>query len=263
MKTLNKILIILLAVAGSVILWQYFNPRIETVAQKPQIVEVHTAENGITTTTVKDVAPTQTITESLSSEYVRYVEDSLKPALKEAVKNKAEIESLTRANMELKGRLTKAEKVKDSLNTYAKIWKDKYTQIVSYGGEVDSVDYAFNAAIDVATLRGKDKKTFDVVLSTPNKNMTINGVEQFIKAQSYPKYWFDWSADFSAGKDFSNSIWNARIKTEAVFFPNGKFRPYFYGQGVFYDIENQYFNKSIDRFSVEAGAGLKFRILQK
>lgn len=117
----------------------------------------------------------------VTKEYMVYVQDTLTPAYK--IKTE-QIQELTRAKMVLEGQL-KATKIELDENKKARIYyENKYIQIVS--NESDStVNYRYNAIVDIVNYNerkwwfGKEKSFIGI--SSPDKNLKINGVEHFKK----------------------------------------------------------------------------------
>ncbi|MEN5130479.1 hypothetical protein [Elizabethkingia anophelis] len=117
----------------------------------------------------------------VSNKYMTYVQDTLAPAYNI---QKEQINELTRANMLLEGKL-KAARIEVDVNKKARIYyENKYIQIVS--NEADStVDYRYNAIVDIVNYNerkwwlGKEKSFIGI--SSPDKNLKINGVEHFKK----------------------------------------------------------------------------------
>lgn len=116
-----------------------------------------------------------------------YVSDTLAPALNIATEK---INELTRANLVLQGKI-KANKVqmeKDKI-----YYENKYLQIVSNASD-STIDYKYNAIVDIVNynkkkwLLGSEDTYIDI--SSPDKNMKINGVEHFKKRiDMKPKKW--------------------------------------------------------------------------
>ncbi|MDV3685265.1 hypothetical protein CMU45_02585 [Elizabethkingia anophelis] len=117
----------------------------------------------------------------VTNKYMTYVQDTLTPAYK--IKTE-QIQELTRAKMVLEGQL-KAAKVEIDDNKKARTYyENKYIQIVS--NEADStINYRYNAIVDIVKynerkwLLGKDRTYIGI--SSPDKNLKINGVEHFRK----------------------------------------------------------------------------------
>ena len=117
----------------------------------------------------------------ITKNYMTYVQDTLAPALDIAT---SRIEELTRTKLTLEGQL-KAFKTELDANKKARIfYENKYMQIVSNTGD-STIDYKYNAIVDVVKyqdrkwLLGKENTYIDI--SSPDKNMKINGVEHFKK----------------------------------------------------------------------------------
>lgn len=121
------------------------------------------------------------ITNHVTKNYVTYVQDTLAPALNIA---QEKIDELTRAKFTLEGQL-KAARTEVDVNKKARVfYENKYLQIVSNVSD-STVDYKYNAVVDVVKykdrkwLLGKENTYIDI--SSPDKNMKINGVEHFKK----------------------------------------------------------------------------------
>jgi len=117
----------------------------------------------------------------ITKNYMTYVQDTLAPALNIAAEK---IDELTRAKFTLEGQL-KATKTELDANKKARIfYQNKYLQIVSNVAD-STLDYKYNAVVDVVKyserkwLFGKENTYIDI--SSPDKNMKINGVEHFKK----------------------------------------------------------------------------------
>lgn len=265
MNLLNKILLALLILTIAAITYLYMSPKIKEVyiqvKPKPEIV-TSTTDNGIKVSVIKQDQKTDLIEQSLSDKTLRYYEDSLKPALNQALGYKAKVDELTKINMELKGQLTKANIVSDTLNKNVTKWKTKYIEIAT-NAENGTADYKYNADLYLATIFSKNKQYFDVVASSPDSLMTINGVEKYVKREKFPKELFEWTIEASGGKDIQNNIYNARLRTDLLFFPQGKFRPFLYGAGGIYDVKNDMLSNYLNRSFLEVGLGLKYKIISK
>lgn len=265
MKVLNTILIVALILALSAVTYLYLNPKIKEVYIKvkptPEVI-TSTAQNGVKLSVVKNAPVADHVTETLSEKTIRYYEDSLKPALNEALGYKAKVDELTKINMELKGQLTKANIVSDTLNKNVTKWKTKYIEIAT-NAENGTADYKYNADLYLATIFSKNKQYFDVVASSPDSLMTINGVEKYVKREKFPREWFEWTIEASGGKDIQNNIYNVRLRTDLLFFPQGKFRPFIYSSGGVYDVKNDMLSNYLNRSFFEVGLGVKYKIISK
>ncbi|ASK29717.1 hypothetical protein CEY12_06185 [Chryseobacterium sp. T16E-39] len=126
----------------------------------------------------------------ITKNYMTYVSDTLAPALNIA---QEKIDELTRAKFTLEGQL-KATRTELDVNKKARVfYENKYLQIVS-NVQDSTVDYKYNAVVDVVKyndkkwLFGKENTYIDI--SSPDKNMKINGVEHFKKRiDMKPKKW--------------------------------------------------------------------------
>jgi len=123
----------------------------------------------------------EVIENHITKKYITYVSDTLAPALNIA---QDKIDELTRAKFVLEGQL-KATKTELDANKKARVfYENKYMQIVSNTAD-STIDYKYNAIVDVVKyqdrkwLFGKEKTYIDI--SSPDKNMKINGVEHFKK----------------------------------------------------------------------------------
>lgn len=117
----------------------------------------------------------------ITKNYMTYVSDTLAPALNIA---QEKINELTRAKFTLEGQL-KATRIELDANKKARVfYESKYIQIVS-NIQDSTIDYKYNAVVDVVKyndrkwLLGKENTYIDI--SSPDKNMKINGVEHFKK----------------------------------------------------------------------------------
>ena len=127
---------------------------------------------------------------NVSPQTKSYVSDTLAPALNIAAEK---INELTRAKFTLEGQL-KATKVELDENKKAKVFfQNKYLQIVSNVAD-STIDYKYNAVIDIVKYQEKKwllgKENTYVDISSPDKNLKINGVEHFKKRIDVkPKKW--------------------------------------------------------------------------
>ena len=117
----------------------------------------------------------------ITKNYMSYVSDTLAPALNIA---QEKIDELTRANFNLDGQL-KATKTELDVNKKARVfYESKYMQIVS-NVQDSTIDYSYNAVVDVVKFKDKKwllgKENTYIDISSPDKNMKINGVEHFKK----------------------------------------------------------------------------------
>jgi hypothetical protein len=117
----------------------------------------------------------------ITKNYMSYVSDTLAPALNIA---QEKIDELTRAKFSLEGQL-KATKTELDVNKKARVfYESKYIQIVSNVAD-STVDYKYNAIVDVVKFQDKKwllgKENTYIDISSPDKNMKINGVEHFKK----------------------------------------------------------------------------------
>ncbi|MEN5308736.1 hypothetical protein ABE425_14565 [Chryseobacterium cucumeris] len=114
----------------------------------------------------------------ITKNYNTYVQDTLAPALNIATEK---IDELTRAKFILEGQLKASKEQREKDRIY---YENKYMQIVSNTAD-STINYKYNAIVDVVKynekkwLLGPEKTYIDI--SSPDKNMKINGVEHFKK----------------------------------------------------------------------------------
>lgn len=237
MKAVNYILLALLLIALGVIGWLYFNPKLERVYVQikptPEIVYIEKKGGGSIATIKQQTAsePDQTLSEN----YIKYVNDTLKPALEEGLKYKVKFEQLTRANATLQDSLSKKNVIASNAKKDAITWKTKYIEITTNATD-STANYKYNAILDVANYERKrhwygGKENY-IAISSPDKNFTINGVENFTKYLSAPRNFLElnlsvqgWLLD---GKIYPTG------SAEVLFNPDGRVRP-FGGYGYFYN----------------------------
>ncbi|WP_411898600.1 hypothetical protein [Elizabethkingia bruuniana] len=155
----------------------------ESVNANPVPPPLDKKRNPIDSTTIGTFSEKkgEIINNYVTKEYMVYVQDTLTPAYN--IKTE-QIQELTRAKMVLEGQL-KATKIELDENKKARIYyENKYIQIVS--NEADStLDYRYNAIVDIVNYNerkwwlGKEKSFIGI--SSPDKNLKINGVEHFKK----------------------------------------------------------------------------------
>ncbi|GEJ46003.1 DUF6808 domain-containing protein [Chryseobacterium sp. ON_d1] len=120
----------------------------------------------------------EVIQNHITKNYITYVQDTLAPALNIATEK---IDELTRAKLVLEGQLKASKIQREKDRVY---YENKYLQIVSNTND-STVDYKYNAIVDIVKynerkwLLGPEKTYIDI--SSPDKNMKINGVEHFKK----------------------------------------------------------------------------------
>lgn len=122
--------------------------------------------------------PGEVIQNHITKNYITYVQDTLAPALNIATEK---IDELTRAKFTLEGQLkaSKIQREKDRI-----YYENKYLKIASNTSD-STIEYKYNAIVDIVKynerkwLLGTEKTYIDI--SSPDKNMKINGVEHFKK----------------------------------------------------------------------------------
>lgn len=117
----------------------------------------------------------------VTKNYMTYVSDTLAPALNIALDK---VDELTRAKFTLEGQLKATKTELDATKKARVYYENKYLQIVSNVAD-STLDYKYNAVVDIVKFQdrkwlfGKEKTYIDI--SSPDKNMKINGVEHFKK----------------------------------------------------------------------------------
>ncbi len=139
----------------------------------------------------------------VTNKYYSYVSDTLAPALKIKMN---EVRELTQIKAKLEDRL-KAQQVQlDANKNKSYYYKTKYFEATA--NESDStLRYSYNAELNLTKYDKKEslfsrKKTY-IDISSPDKNMKINGVENFIKDISSPptKFGVGVQAGYGLGAD--------------------------------------------------------------
>ena len=257
MKAINYILITLLLISLGVVAWFYFNPKIERVyvqiKPKPEIVYIEKKGGGEIATIPQQKAdvPEQTLSEN----YIKYVNDTLKPALEEGLKYKVKFEQITRANATLQDSLTKKNIAINEAKKDAITWKSKYIEITANNSD-STVNYKYNAILDFTTYQRK-KNWFSgkenlLAISSPDKNLKINGVENFTQNVTPPKNFIELNLS-TQGFYFNDKIYPFGT-AELIFNPDGKILP-FGGYGYFFDSSNSKFYPLIN-------IGVKYNVLK-
>lgn len=236
-KISSYIVVGLLIVAIGAVLWLWFNPKKETeylTSNTPPEIEYITKPDGGSIAVIGkriDIAPEKT----LSEKYVSYVNDTLVPALDKGLKYKAQLTELTRINGVLKDSLSKKNVVLNTVKRDVIEWKTKYITIAA--NPIDStVKYSYDAQIDIAEYERKEslfgsKKPY-IAVTSPDKNLRINGMENYTKALKPSKDFLEFNAQVQA------LIVNKAIipygGAELVFNPDGRLKPIASG-GLFYE----------------------------
>ena len=236
-KTINYIAVILLIISVGVILWMYFNPKIEKVyvqiKPKAEIVFVERPDGGNIATVEKTTANNSS--EVLSQDYITYVNDTLVKAFNRGLAYKVQVQNLTKINAQLKDSLSKKDVVINTVNKDVIAWKTKYIQIESNSKD-STVKYAYNAQLDIVdyskktTLFGARKQY--IAVSTTDKNLKINNVENFTKDIKTPKDFVE--LNLKAQGLYINKQIIPYGGAELLFNPDGRFKP-IVGYGYFYD----------------------------
>ena len=237
MKLGNKILVGLLVFAVGLVLWMYFNPRYEKVyvqiKPKAEIVFVEKEGGGNIATVEK--TPSNDASEVLSKDYITYVNDTLVKALNKGLAYKVQVQNLTKINAQLKDSLSKKDVVINTVNKDVISWKTKYIEIESNVKD-STVKYRYNAQLDIVdyskktTLFGARKQY--IAVSSPDKNLKINNVENFTKDIKTPKDFVE--LNLKAQGLYINKQIIPYGGAELLFNPDGRLKP-IVGYGYFYD----------------------------
>lgn len=240
MKIFNYILLGLLIIACGVIAWFWFNPKVEQVYVKikptPQIIYTEREDGGTIATIESQIADVPA--ETLSEKYIGYVNDTLVPALNKGLQYKAEVSQLTRINAALKDSLTKANINAKNARKDVIEWQTKYITIAANPKD-STVKYAYNAQLDIAEYSKKetlfgDRKSY-IAVTSPDKNLKINGVENFTKAVKVPKDFMELNVKLNG--IYLDKTLTPYMGAELMFNPDGRLKPaigygYFYTNGV-------------------------------
>ncbi len=121
---------------------------------------------------------------NITKNYRTYVYDTLAPALKIAT---GKISELQQIKATLEGTVNAQKIIIDNQKNRLTYYKDKYftatTKTDTIGNSV--LDYKYNAQIDLVTENKKknwfSKEVQEITITSPDKNMKINGVEHFKK----------------------------------------------------------------------------------
>lgn len=237
MKLINYTITALLLLALGYITWLYFNPKIEKVfiqiKPQPQIVYVEKKGGGsIATVPIRE---TNTMEEVLPENYLKYVNDTLKPALKEGLRYKTEVTKLTRVIGVLQDSLSKKNIVVNAVKSDLITWKTKYIEI-SANAKDSTAKYTYNAQLDIAEYNRRknlfSKKEQVIAISSPDKNLKINGVDNFTKTIKPKKDILQ--LNLKVQGLYLNKILIPYGGAELLFNPDGKLKPVA-GYGYFYD----------------------------
>ncbi|MBD8081121.1 hypothetical protein [Chryseobacterium caseinilyticum] len=126
---------------------------------------------------------------NITRNYNTYVSDTLGPALKIA---KEDIFELQQVRAKLEGTVKSQKSEIDLQKTKVVFYQDKYFSAKTKTDTVgnSTIDYKYNAQIDIVTTKKKKnlfaKDVQEVSITSPDKNLRINGVEHFKKDVSLP-----------------------------------------------------------------------------
>lgn len=239
-KLFTYILIGLLLIVAGFALWLWFNPKIDKVyvqiKPKPEIIYTNKPDGGTIATIETQIADLPA--ETLSQDYIKYVNDTLVPALNKGLQYKAEVSQLTRINAALKDSLTKANINAKNARKDVIEWQTKYITIAANPKD-STINYAYNAQLDIAEYSTKetlfgDKKTY-ISVTSPDKNFRINGVENFTKPVKVPKDFVELNVKLNG--IYLDKTLTPYMGAELMFNPDGRLKPavgygYFYTNGI-------------------------------
>lgn len=257
MKIINYILLGLLLIAVGISVYMFYNPKIEKIyvqiKPKAEIITVERSDGGYIQT-IEKVATSQP-TEVLSKDYITYVNDTLVKALNKGLAYKVEVQNLTKINAMLKDSLSKKNLVINSVNKDVITWKSKYIEIQSNLKD-STVKYTYNAQLDIIDYSKKEslfgsRKQY-VSVSSPDKNLKINNLENYTKDIKTPKDFVELNLKIQ-GLYFNQSL-IPYGGGELLFNPDGKFKPIL-GYGYIY-------NKSLKIFEPYFMAGLQYNLIR-
>lgn len=194
----NKIIIISLIFVIAVLVLNSFYNWVNLSPEEKMVKEYNDPKND--TITLKYVTHDSTIVKylpnigqipanNITKNYTRYVYDTLAPALKIATQD---IQELQQIRAQLEGTLKAKDAEIDRQKNKMVYYQDKYfsakTKTDTLGNS--SLDYKYNAQIDIITERKKKhlfaKDVQEISITSPDKNLKINGVEHFKKDISIP-----------------------------------------------------------------------------
>lgn len=242
MKIINYITVGFLAICIVIIAWLYFNPKVEKVyvqiKPKAEIIYVEKESGGNIATVEK--TPSNNVAEVLSNDYINYVNDTLVKALNKGLKYKLEVQQLTKVNAVLKDSLTKKNVVIKNVNRDVIAWKTKYIDIEANVKD-STAKYTYNAQLDIVDYDKKEslfgKRKQYVAISSPDKNLKINNVENFTKAIKTPKDFLE--LNLKVQGLYLDKTFIPYGGAEIIFNPDGRLKPII-GYGYFYQSDNLY-----------------------
>ena len=160
----------------------------ESKIEKPQLPDVDFYTNAIDSSFHANFKGNTGIDPKnyITNKYYSYVSDTLAPALKIKMN---EVKELTQVRAKLEDKV-KAQQVEIDINKNKVYhYKTKYFEATATDAD-SSLKYAYNAEINLLKYDKKEsllkgKKTY-IDISSPDKNLKINGVENFTKDISSP-----------------------------------------------------------------------------
>ena len=180
---------------------EFLNPKNDTVLLERRI----TKDSTVYVKYVPNVG--ELPQNNITNKYFNYVSDTLKPALKIAMEQINELQQI-KASLEGTVKSQKTEIDKAKIQTI--FYKDKYFSAVSKTDTLGNsvLDYQYNAQIDIISQLKKKhflaKEVQEITITSPDKNLKINGVEHFKKNVSVPPK--KWGFGIQAGYYFSPEI---------------------------------------------------------
>lgn len=194
----NKILIIaLLFIIGILVLNSFYNwvslspeEKLAKEINNPKTDTIRFEYVTHDSTVIKYIPNVgQLAANNITKEYKTYIYDTLAPAFKIA---KEDIKELQQVRAKLEGTVKSQKAEIDLQKTKVVYYQNKYfsakTKTDTAGNS--SLDYKYNAQIDIVTAKKKknlfSKEVQEITISSPDKNLKINGVEHFKKDISTP-----------------------------------------------------------------------------
>lgn len=254
MKIINYILLALLLISVGVVAWFYYNPKIEKVyvqiKPKAEIIYIEKSDGGNIATV--PIFQSSKPTEVLSDGYIKYI-DTVTQALNKGLKYKLEVQRLTKVNAVLKDSLSRKDLIIQTTNNNVIAWRTKYIEIETNVKD-STAKYTYNAQLDIIDYDKKEslfgKRKQFIAVTSPDKNLRINDVENYSKEIKTPKDFLELNLKIQGL--YLDKTLVPYGGAELLFNPDGKLKP-IVGYGYFYQS-----NKLYPYFL----AGLQFNLLR-
>lgn len=160
----------------------------ESKIEKPVLPDVEIYTSAIDSTIHASIKENKGIDPKnyVTNKYYSYVSDTLAPALKIKMN---EVKELTQVKAKLEGELKAAKIEVDKNKNKTYYYNSRYFSATAKDGD-SSLQYSYNAELNLTKYEKrksffKDKKTY-IDISSPDKNLKINGVENFTKDITIP-----------------------------------------------------------------------------